>query len=44
MEKALKTADTGTRVVTVVNFTATAAMPARYVLERADWKAPRPCL
>jgi tetratricopeptide (TPR) repeat protein len=38
MEKALKTADTGTRVVTVVNFTATAAMPARYVLERADWK------
>ena len=38
MEKALKTADTGTRVVTVVNFTATAAMPARYFLERADWK------
>ena len=38
MEKALKTADTGTRVVTIVNFTATAAMPARYALERADWK------
>jgi tetratricopeptide (TPR) repeat protein len=39
MEKALKTADTGTRVVTIVNFTATAAMPARYTLERADWKS-----
>jgi tetratricopeptide (TPR) repeat protein len=38
MEQALKTADTGTRVVTIVNFTATAAMPARYALERADWK------
>lgn len=38
MDQALKTADTGTRVVTIVNFTATAAMPARYVLERADWK------
>jgi len=38
MEEALKTADTGTRVVTIVNFTATAAMPARYAIERADWK------
>jgi tetratricopeptide (TPR) repeat protein len=38
MDQALKTADTGTRVVTIVNFTATAAMPARYALERADWK------
>lgn len=37
-EQALKTADTGTRVVTIVNFTATAAMPARYALERSDWK------
>ena len=39
MEQASKTADTGTRVVTIVNFTALAAMPARYALERADWKA-----
>ena len=38
MDQALKTADTGTRVVTIVNFTATAAMQARYALERADWK------
>ena len=30
--------DTGTRVVTFGNFTALAAMPARYALERADWK------
>src|SRR5262245_38187422 len=37
IEKATKTADTGTRVVTFVNFTALAAMPARYVLERGDW-------
>jgi tetratricopeptide (TPR) repeat protein len=39
IEKASKTADTGTRVVTIVNFTALAAMPARYALERGDWKA-----
>jgi tetratricopeptide (TPR) repeat protein len=39
MEQAAKTADTGTRVVTIVNFTALAAMPARYALERADWRA-----
>jgi tetratricopeptide (TPR) repeat protein len=38
MEQASKTADTGTRNVTIVNFTALAAMPARYALERADWK------
>ena len=38
IDKATNTADTGTRVVTFVNFTAIAAMPARYVLERADWK------
>jgi len=37
IEQATKTADTGTRVVTIVNFTALAAMPARYALERADW-------
>jgi tetratricopeptide (TPR) repeat protein len=39
IERAAKTADTGTRLVTIVNFTALAAMPARYALERADWKA-----
>jgi tetratricopeptide (TPR) repeat protein len=38
LEQAASTADTGTRVVTFVNFTALAAMPARYALERADWK------
>lgn len=38
IDKATKTADTGTRLVTIVNFTALAAMPARYALERADWK------
>jgi tetratricopeptide (TPR) repeat protein len=38
IEQAAKTADTGTRVVTIVNFTAFAAMPARYALERGDWK------
>jgi tetratricopeptide (TPR) repeat protein len=37
IDQATKTADTGTRVVTIVNFTALAALPARYVLERADW-------
>ena len=37
IEQAAGTADTGTRVVTFVNFTAHAAMPARYALERADW-------
>ena len=38
IEKASNTADTGTRQVTIVNFTAFAAMPARYALERGDWK------
>jgi tetratricopeptide (TPR) repeat protein len=37
IEKATNTADTGTRVVNFVNFTALAALPARYVLDRADW-------
>ena len=37
IDKATKTADTGTRVITFVTFTALTAMPARYVLERADW-------
>jgi tetratricopeptide (TPR) repeat protein len=36
-EKSLATADRGDRPVTFVNFTAKNAMPARYVLERADW-------
>ena len=38
-EKSLATADRGDRPVTFVNFTARNAMPARYVLERADWAA-----
>jgi tetratricopeptide (TPR) repeat protein len=37
IDQAANTADTGTRLVTVVNFTALAAMPARYALERTDW-------
>src|SRR5215475_10754452 len=36
-EKSLATADRGDRPPTFVNFTAKNAMPARYVLERADW-------
>src|SRR5215475_6264350 len=36
-EKSLATADRGDRPINFVNFTAKAAMPARYVLERADW-------
>jgi tetratricopeptide (TPR) repeat protein len=36
-EKSLATADRGDRPVTFVNFTARNAMPARCVLERADW-------
>lgn len=39
IDQATRTTDTGTRLVTIVNFTALAAMPARYALERADWKA-----
>jgi len=38
-ETSLATADRGDRPITFVNFTAKAAMPARYVLERADWAA-----
>ena len=37
IEKSIATADRGDRPITFVNFTAKAAMPARYVLERADW-------
>ena len=37
--KALATAERGDRPPSMANFTAKAAMPARYVLERADWKA-----
>jgi hypothetical protein len=38
MDKSLGTPDRGDRPVGGGNFTATAAMPARYMLERADWK------
>ena len=41
-EKSLATADRGDRPITFVNFTAKSAMPARYVLERADWTASIP--
>jgi tetratricopeptide (TPR) repeat protein len=37
IKKSLATADRGDRPITFGNFTAKAAMPARYVLERADW-------
>jgi Tfp pilus assembly protein PilF len=37
IEKAVKTPERGDRPATIANFTALAAMPARYVLERADW-------
>src|SRR6266404_1165646 len=37
IHKSLATADRGDRPINFVNFTAKAAMPARYVLERADW-------
>jgi tetratricopeptide (TPR) repeat protein len=36
-QKSIATADRGDRPINFVNFTAKAAMPARYVLERADW-------
>ena len=36
-EKSLGTADRGDRPINFANFTAKGAMPARYVLERADW-------
>ena len=39
IEKALATPERGDRPPTMANFTAKVAMPARYVLERADWKA-----
>ena len=39
IDKALKTPDRGDRPATLVNYTGQAAMPARYVLERADWAA-----
>lgn len=38
IDKSINTPDRGDRPITFVNFTALAAMPARYVLERADWK------
>ena len=37
IRKSLAAADRGDRPINFVNFTAKAAMPARYVLERADW-------
>jgi tetratricopeptide (TPR) repeat protein len=37
IKNSLATADRGDRPINFVNFTAKAAMPARYVLERADW-------
>src|SRR3981081_1389920 len=37
IQKSLATADRGDRPISFVNFTAKAAMPARYVLERAGW-------
>ena len=37
VERSLATADRGDRPIVSANFTAKNAMPARYVLERADW-------
>src|SRR5437899_9217313 len=37
IKKSLATADRGDRPINFGNFTAKNAMPARYVLERADW-------
>ncbi len=39
IEKALNTPERGDRPSNVSNYTARAAMPARYALERADWAA-----
>jgi hypothetical protein len=39
IEKALNTAERGDRPPGLANYTARAAMPARYALERADWAA-----
>ena len=36
-EKSIGTADRGDRPINFANFTAKAAMPARYVLDRGDW-------
>jgi len=36
-EKSIATADRGDRPINFVNFTAKAAMPARYMLDRGDW-------
>ena len=37
IDKSLATPDRGDRPITFVHFTARAAMPARYALERGDW-------
>jgi tetratricopeptide (TPR) repeat protein len=37
IDKSLATPDRGDRPITFPNFTAKAAMPARYVVERGDW-------
>ena len=37
IKRSLATADRGDRPINFANFTAKLAMPARYVLERADW-------
>ena len=39
IDKALATPERGDRPSSLANYTAKQAMPARYVLERADWKA-----
>ena len=39
MDKALNTPERGDRPPTFANYTARAAMPARYALERAEWAA-----
>ncbi len=39
IEQALATLERGDRPPSLANYTAKAAMPARYVLERADWRA-----
>jgi tetratricopeptide (TPR) repeat protein len=39
IEKAVNTPERGDRPPTMANYTALQAMPARYVLERADWAA-----
>jgi hypothetical protein len=41
--KAAATPVRGDRPPSAGNFTALAAMPARYALERGDWKAQRCC-